>query len=151
MDTKDLDKAVAEIRSMLAEGMRDKYSDEVLKNWLDPQHLGEMERADGYAKLTGACGDMMEFFLRVQNEEILEAKFSTDGCITSIAAGNMGAKLSSGKTIDEALLILPSDILAGLCGLPAEHEHCAQLAADTIQEAIRDYFLSKREPWRKDY
>jgi nitrogen fixation protein NifU and related proteins len=151
MDIKDLEKAVEAVRSMFEVEMRDKYTDEVLKNWLDPPHLGEIERPEGYGKMTGSCGDEMEFFLRVRDEKIIDVRFATGGCITSIASGNMGAELAHGRTISEALMIEASDILSGLHGLPPEDEHCAQLATDTIKEAIRDYFLNMREPWRRDY
>ncbi|HOO40272.1 MAG TPA: iron-sulfur cluster assembly scaffold protein [Syntrophales bacterium] len=151
MDGEDLEKAAKIVRNMLEGEIREKYSDEVLKNWLEPYFMGEIERPEGYGKLTGSCGDEMAFFLRVRDEKIMDVKFSTGGCITSIAAGNTGAKLISGKTIEEALMLTPSDILTVLNGLPPEDEHCAQLATDVIKEAIRDYFLTKREPWRKDY
>lgn len=151
MDEKDLEKATQEVRNALEEGIRDKYSDAVLRNWLDPQHMGQIERPEGYGKMAGSCGDEMEFFLRVRDEKIMDVRFATSGCITSIASGNMGAKLASGRTISEALMLTASDILDGLHGLPQEDEHCAQLATDTIKEAIRDYFLTRREPWRRDY
>ena len=151
MDEKDLEQAAQTIRSILEKEIRDKYSNEVLKNWLDPQYMGQIERPDGYGKMAGSCGDEMEFFLRVRDEKIVDVRFATSGCITSIASGNMGAGLASGRTISEALMITASDILAGLQGLPPEDEHCAQLATDTIKKAIRDYFLTRREPWRRDY
>ncbi len=151
MDGEDLEKAAKVVRSMLEAEIKDKYSDEVLKNWLDPQYMGEISRPEGYAKLTGSCGDEMAFSLRVRDEKIMDVKFSTGGCITSIAAGNAGAQLISGRTIDEALMLTAADVLMALHGLPPEDEHCAQLAMDVIKEAIRDYFLSRREPWRKDY
>ncbi|MBN1546129.1 MAG: iron-sulfur cluster assembly scaffold protein [Syntrophaceae bacterium] len=151
MDGEELEKAAKIVRDMLDETVRDRYSDEVLKNWLNPEYMGEIERPDGFGKLIGSCGDEMAFFLRVRDEKITNVKFSTAGCITSIAAGNEGAKLISGRTIDEALMLTASDILEALDGLPSEDEHCAQLATDVIKEAIRDYFLTKREPWRKDY
>jgi len=151
MDVEDLEKAARVVRSMLEAEIKDKYSDEVLKNWLDPQYMGEISCPEGYAKLTGSCGDEMAFFLRVRDGKITDVKFSTDGCITSIAAGNAGAELISGRMIDEALMLKASDILTVLHGLPPEDEHCAQLAMDVIKEALRDYFLTRREPWRKDY
>jgi nitrogen fixation protein NifU and related proteins len=151
MDEKDLEKATQTIRGILEKEIREKYSDAVLRNWLDPQHMGQIERPEGYGKMTGSCGDEMEFFLRVRDEKIIDVRFSTGGCITSIASGNMGAELAHDKTISEALMIEASDILNGLHGLPPEDEHCAQLATDTIKEAIRDYFLNMREPWRRDY
>jgi len=151
MDEKELEKATQAIRDALEEGIRDRYSDAVLKNWLDPHLMGQIDRPEGYGKMVGSCGDEMEFFLRVRDEKIVDVRFVTSGCITSVASGNMGAELARGRTISEALMIEASDILTSLRGLPPEDEHCAQLATDTIKEAIRDYFLTKREPWRRDY
>ena len=62
MDEKDLEQATETIRSILEKEIRDKYSDEVLRNWLDPQHMGQIERPEGYGKMAGSCGDEMEFF-----------------------------------------------------------------------------------------
>lgn len=151
MDEKDLERAVQAVRDALEEGVRERYSDAVLKNWLDPRRMGQMERPEGYGKTVGSCGDEMEFFLRVRDEQIIDVRFATSGCITSIASGNVGAELTFGKTISEALMLEASDILDGLDGLPPEDEHCAELATKTIKEAIRDYFLNQREPWRRDY
>jgi len=35
--------------------------------------------------------------------------------------------------------------------LPEDSLHCALLAANTLKEAIKDYFALKREPWKKAY
>ncbi|MDX9745556.1 MAG: iron-sulfur cluster assembly scaffold protein [Syntrophales bacterium] len=151
MEENELERAVQAIRNELEEGVRYRYSDAVLKNWLDPQRMGQMERPEGHGKMVGSCGDEMEFFLRVRDEKIIDVRFATSGCMTSIASGNVGADLTFGKTINEALMLEASEILDNLQGLPPEDEHCAELAVNTIKEAIRDYFLNKREPWRRDY
>jgi len=41
--------------------------------------------------------------------------------------------------------------LNALGGLPEESLHCARLAAETLKEAIKDYFALRREPWKKTY
>jgi NifU-like protein involved in Fe-S cluster formation len=41
--------------------------------------------------------------------------------------------------------------LGALGGLPEESEHCALLAADALKEAIKDYLVIEREPWKKAY
>ncbi|NMC20661.1 MAG: P-loop NTPase, partial [Thermogutta sp.] len=57
----------------------------------------------------------------------------------SRAAGSMATELATGKLLKEALQIKQKDVLEALGGLPKESEHCALLAADTLQAAIRDY------------
>jgi nitrogen fixation NifU-like protein len=67
---------------------------------------------------------------------IREISFTTDGCGPSIACGSMLTTMVEGKTIEEADMIEPDDLLAALDGLPEESAHCAKLAVDTLREAI---------------
>ena len=64
--------------------------------------------------------------------------FTTDGCGPSLASGSMATELVLGRTLEEAMAIRQETILTALGGLPAEVEHCALLAADTLQAACRD-------------
>jgi nitrogen fixation NifU-like protein len=63
----------------------------------------------------------------------------------------MLTELITGKTVREALRIDDSGIKAMLGGLPAEHEHCAELAVDTLHDALRRYLAHKRTPWKRLY
>ena len=110
-----------------------------------------MENADGFAKVTGRCGDTMEIWLRTRNDTINQVNFSTDGCGPSIASGSMVTELAAGKSVREAYKISGNDVLEALGGLPEESRHCAVLAADTLKAAIKDYLALKREPWKKAY
>ena len=118
---------------------------------MNPRNLGDMENADGFAKVTGSCGDTMEIWLKVKNGAITDATFMTDGCGTSIASGSMITEIAKGKSISEGWKISKQDVLNALGGLPKESEHCALLAADTLNEAIRDYLAMKKEPWKRPY
>ena len=64
-----------------------------------------IENADGFARITGHCGDTMEIWLRVTNDSIVEASFMTDGCGTTIAAGSMVTELAKGKNAAQVLKI----------------------------------------------
>lgn len=140
-----------ELQKLAIEDARKIYSDTVIDHAINPRNLGEAQGADGFARVTGSCGDTMEIWLKVKNDVINKATFITDGCGPSIASGSMITEMANGKNIREALIIGRQDVLTALGGLPEESEHCALLAANTLKAAIRDYLAMKREPWKKAY
>ncbi len=131
--------------------LREFYSEIVVDHALNPRNVGKIEDTDGFAKITGPCGDTMEIWLRVRNDIIAEATFMTDGCGTTIVAGSMVTELARGKSTGQALAIGQQDVLNALDGLPEESQHCALLAANTLKEAIKDYVALKKEPWKRAY
>ena len=131
--------------------MRKVYSETAIDHSMNPRNLGSMEGADGFARVTGPCGDTMEIWLKVKTGTIDKATFITDGCGTSIASGSMITEMTKGKSVSEAQKISQHDILSALGGLPQESQHCALLATNTLKEAIRDYLTMKKEPWKRAY
>jgi nitrogen fixation NifU-like protein len=131
--------------------MRKVYSETTIDHSINPRNVGSLEGADGFAQVTGPCGDTMEIWLKVLDDIIVQASFFTDGCGTSIASGSMVTELAKGKSITEAQKISQQNVLDALGGLPDESKHCALLAANTLKEAVRDYLAMKREPWKKAY
>lgn len=131
--------------------MRRTYTDTVIDHAMNPRSVGSMPDADGFASVTGPCGDTMEIWLKVKEGRVVDATFWTDGCGPTIACGSMVTELVKGKGIAEVLRITQDDILSRLGGLPEEHLHCALLAANTLREAIRDYLAFKNEPWKRAY
>ena len=106
----------------------------------NPRNLGAPQRADGYARVTGQCGDTMEIWLCCHGERIVEARFVTTGCGPSLASGSAVTELARGLPLDEALAIGPGEVLRTLGGLPDESRHCAALAAETLHAACLDVF-----------
>lgn len=147
----DFDKAVEEIQAAIIEEARKVYSEKVIQRWLHPEYLGEIENPQGYGKVTGPCGDTVRIFLRIVNGKIIDARFTTDGCATTVAAGCMACELSIGKTLREAYGITNEVILEQLDGLPEESTHCAVLASDTLREALTESLTSKNETWKRLY
>jgi nitrogen fixation NifU-like protein len=136
---------------MVRAKMLEVYSEAVVEHSMNPKNMGEIEGADGCARVTGPCGDTMQLWLKLKGETIQEASFLTDGCGTSVASGSMVTELAKGKKLGQARKISQEDVLNALGGLPEESEHCALLAADTLKAAIRDYLAMKKEPWKKAY
>ena len=140
----DLEKTVNELQASIMEDARKIYSEKVIERWLNPRNRGKVRNADGFAKIKGPCGDTMQISFKVKDGRFSKIKFTTDGCASSIASGSMATELAQGKKLEEAAEISQQMILEALKGLPEESVHCALLASNTLKEAIRNYFDSKR-------
>jgi nitrogen fixation NifU-like protein len=140
----DFEKTVNELQASIMEDAKKVYSEKVIERWLNPRNFGKMRNPDGFAKIKGPCGDTMQISFKVKDGRVTKIKFTTDGCASSIAAGNMTTELAQGKKLKEAAEINQQMILDALDGLPEESVHCALLASNTLKEAIRNYFDSKR-------
>ena len=131
--------------------MRKVYSETAIDHAMNPRNVGDMKDADGFAKVTGPCGDTMEICLKVTDGRVMNASFWTDGCGPSIASGSMVTEMAKGKSFSEAQKFTQQDVLDALGGLPEDNLHCALLAANTLKVAIKDYLVFKNEPWKRDY
>ena len=140
-----------QLEELIGAQMREIYSETTIDHAMNPRNAGDMESADGFAKVTGPCGDTMKIWLKVKNSTIADATFLTDGCGPSIASGSMVTEMVKGKAVLQTQKISQQDVLAALGGLPEESKHCALLAANTLKAAIRDYLTVKREPWKRAY
>ncbi len=116
------------------------YSEKVMEHFRNPRNMGEIKDADGVGRVGNpVCGDMMEIYIKVENNRIKDIKFKTFGCAAAIATSSMITELAKGKTIEEAENITRDDVAEELDGLPPIKMHCSNLAADGLREAIKDY------------
>jgi nitrogen fixation NifU-like protein len=111
------------------------FTAQAAEHAINPRNYGRLSRYDGRARITGPCGDTMEFWLQIKDEQVKSCTFITDGCGPSLASGSVATELARGRTLTEAAAIGQQDILSVLGGLPQEVEHCALLAADTLRAA----------------
>ena len=148
----DIANLTRELQERIMADLRRTYSPAVIDHWQNPRNFRKLEAADGYAKNTGSCGDTMEMFLKVKDETVAECSFQTDGCGTTVVCGSVATELAAGKTFLEALgSVSAAGILRALGGLPDSSVHCAQLAAETLRQALADYLCKRNEPWKADY
>lgn len=121
------------------------YSEKVMEHFANPRNVGEMKNPDGIGYVGNpVCGDIMELYIRVENDVITDARFKTFGCGAAIATSSMVTELVKGKNIEEALQISNRAVAEALGGLPPVKMHCSVLAEEALQSAINDY-LSKKE------
>ncbi|HSL94356.1 MAG TPA: iron-sulfur cluster assembly scaffold protein [Thermoleophilia bacterium] len=112
---------------------------------LRPRHWGALIGSSGHARIKGPCGDTMEFWVDIESGRVRHTSFVTDGCGSARACGDMAAELSEDRAVDDALGLCQADILEALDGMPAETEHCALLAANTLHAACRDSLQGRSE------
>ena len=146
-----LDDPFKEPEQSVMEDMKRIYSEITIDHFLNPRNLGELPTPDGFATVTGPCGDTTEIYLGVRDNTIMNASFRTDGCGPSIASGSMVTEMVKQITTGEAQRIGQQDILTALGGLPEESKHCTLLAVNTLKEAIKDYLTVKKEPRKQSY
>ncbi len=116
------------------------YSEKVMDHFRNPRNVGEMKDPDGVGKVGNpVCGDIMELYIKVEDEVITDAKFQTLGCGAAIATSSMVTEMVKGKNIEEALGISNAMVAEALGGLPPVKMHCSVLAEEALKGAIDDY------------
>ena len=121
------------------------YSEKVMEYFMNPRNVGEIEDADGIGEEGNpVCGDMMTFYIKVDDNRLTDVKFKTFGCGAAIAVSSMVSEMAIGKTIEEARKITPEMVAEELGGLPKQKFHCSNLGAQALNRAIDDYEARQR-------
>lgn len=116
------------------------YSEKVMEHFMHPRNVGEIADADGVGVVGNpVCGDLMTFYIKVQDGRLSDVKFKTFGCGAAIAVSSMVSEMARGKSIEEAKRITNRMVADELEGLPDNKMHCSNLGADALHAAIADY------------
>ncbi len=125
--------------------IRSLYSEKVMEHFKNPRNVGEIENPDGVGHVGNpVCGDIMELYIKVNNNTITDAKFKTFGCGAAIATSSMVTEMVKGKSIEEALEISNRAVAEALDGLPPLKMHCSVLAEEALKSAIEDYLAKSK-------
>lgn len=112
-------------------------NDKILMHFQNPQNAGDLPDATHIAEVTNpVCGDIMRLAIRLEGAKIAGARFKTQGCVASIAAGSVVTSLLLDKTGADALAITPLEISEALGGLPPASFHAAQLCVEAISAVL---------------
>ncbi|MCK5311303.1 MAG: iron-sulfur cluster assembly scaffold protein [Desulfobacteraceae bacterium] len=138
-----LDDFVNQLQNKINDEAKGVLGKQGFERWQNPQYRGKLDNFHAHGRITGTCGDTMEIFLKIENDSIKEASYLTDGCGTSNVCGSFAAEMTIGKSFEQLPEITGESILNRLGEVPKDEQHCAFLAASTIQEAIDDYMIKK--------
>ena len=116
------------------------YNEKVMDYFSNPRNVGDIPDANGIGTVGNpVCGDIMKIYIKVKDNIIEDIKFKTFGCGAAIATSSMVTEIVKGKTIEEALKVDNKQVAEALGGLPPVKMHCSNLAADALNEAIKNY------------
>jgi len=116
--------------------------------WLHALQWQNSKVPDGHACLTGKCGETIEIFLNFDGEQVKEAAYLANGCISSRVCAALAAQMARDKTPDEVAEITAQTILDLLGEFPKGEEHCAFLAAEALQKALHNYLVTQSKSAR---
>ena len=116
------------------------YSEKLMDHFRHPRNVGSIENADGVGEVGNAkCGDIMEIYLKINNNVVEDAKFETFGCGSAIASSSMATELIKGKPLGEVKQLTNKAVAEALDGMPPHKMHCSVLAEEAILAALKDY------------
>ncbi len=117
-----------------------KYPQFLIEHFQNPNNVGEISNPDGVGTVGNAsCGDIMQMYIKVDGNKIIDAKFKTFGCGAAIATSSILTDRIKGATIEEALKISEETSKEILSQLPKEKIPCFTLATDALKLAVEEY------------
>ena len=125
-----------DMEGLVLEEARKTYSPRVIDHFLNPRNVGELDNADCFNAMSGICGDTIGIYVGLDDETITRISFVTNGCGPTIACTSALTCMAKGLKIQEAMKITGRDLIEYLGGMPVEHTHCADLAANTLRSAL---------------
>ena len=143
-------------KDLIGGSLWEQYSQKVSDRMDNPRHRGDITQEEADAKRlklivadygAEACGDAVRLFWLVdpKTDTIVDAKFKSFGCGTTIDSSDLMAELCIGKTVDEAVKITNVDIEFHLRdkedepAIPPQKMHCSVMAYDVIKRAAAIY------------
>jgi nitrogen fixation NifU-like protein len=124
------------------------YNPKVLDLFRNPKNLGKMEDATVVAVAGNpACGDMITFYLKINEQEIIEkASFESYGCAANIATSSIVTEMVKGLSLKSAWEdITWKKVTEEVGGLPSIKFHCGVLAVGALKRAIRKYYEDRKQ------
>jgi nitrogen fixation protein NifU and related proteins len=139
------------------------YQQVILDHYRRPRNRGDLDASTVEIEMRNpSCGDEVKLQLRIEDDRILEAKFTGEGCSISQASISMMTSLLVGASLEDALgvssrftAMMHGDAeaakdralkdlraLAGVAKFPVRVK-CALLGFDALQEALK---RQKAEP-----
>jgi NifU-like protein involved in Fe-S cluster formation len=115
------------------------YSKTFKDHIANPRNAGELPDANAVSEETNpVCGDRLRLMLRIHHQRIEAAAFLAYGCPPTLVCGSMLTELLTGKTVNEAMLLTRTDLVAAIGGLPTRKHHAAALAIEALHSAIEN-------------
>jgi nitrogen fixation protein NifU and related proteins len=114
-----------------------KYTEIYQSHLASPRNVGRLSNPTGIGNATHPpCGDLMQLFVRVEDERIVAATFEARVCPAGIACASWLVERVAGVPVEEAVALGAREIFRVL-GLSADDAHAAWLALKALQGALQ--------------
>ena len=118
------------------------YNEKIISLLQNPINIGHIAKPDGLGKVVSQeCGDIMELSIRLEGDQIIDAKVQTFGCAPAIACACVVADLVKNKPIDQITSITSLDVIDNIGALPESKIYCADMAAELIKSCYDNYLV----------
>lgn len=118
--------------------LRDLYQEVILDHNKQPRNFRELDdpthEGKGYNPL---CGDRVDLYVRVQDDQITDVSFQGSGCAISTASASLLTEAIRGRSLAEARVIFES-FQRLVTGHPTEEDE-ERLGKLAVFAGIRDY------------
>jgi nitrogen fixation NifU-like protein len=112
-------------------------NERILEHFRNPHNAGNLSEPTAVAEAANpVCGDAMRLSVRVEGGRVAEARFKTQGCVASIAAGSVLTDLLAGRSLGEVREITALRISEELGQLPPATMHAAELAMNALTAVL---------------
>ena len=120
--------------------MAELFSTKIWDHARNPRNRGFLKDADVLVQAGDPDkGDALLYLLKIEAEQVQDARFLARGSATAVAASSVATELAIGKSLDEVLAIRHGAIAAALGGLPEDKMHCCQMAVSALHAAVQQY------------
>ncbi|MDD5604551.1 MAG: iron-sulfur cluster assembly scaffold protein [Dehalococcoidales bacterium] len=114
------------------------FSEKALLHATRPANTGELAGHNAFGISFGENGETLAIWLKVKDEVITGASFTSDGDDALTACGSMITELIKGKTLEQAGLLTSGDLVRALGGLPQGCSVAADLTIEVLGNALLD-------------
>jgi nitrogen fixation NifU-like protein len=116
------------------------YSEKIIQIYSEAPNVGFIENPSVTLDYKGKCGDIIKFYLIInQNNVIEEAKFQYIGCPALAASGSILTEMVKKKSLQDVKKITEDEVRIKIGGLPDAECHCAKLAVAALNKTIAKY------------
>ena len=117
----------------------------MVEHFLNPRNAGMMQEPDATGEGTfKGCGDLARGFFRVAEGRVREARFQAYGCGPTIAAASAASELVVMRPVADLPHLKADEVEHALDGLPDDRRHAADVVADAVRAAARDWLGRRR-------
>ena len=144
--TNEFDNFVDDMQKKIDQKDIQDFSAYALELGQHPRHHGALSPSETSVKHTwrGPCGDAVTFYLHIEEDQIRNLSFESDGCITSGMAASQTAILAINTSLTTGKALTDTQVVAALGKFPPGSFHCATLAITTLHQAIEKYYTLQK-------